>query len=178
MRKIAASRQTNNKFNELTKDINSPNIPANKLNREIINRIETFLTNVNGKPLQNERLKFEYNFMGTYQRKFRKGNAREISFDTRNYRRVQYNELLERLFLELMSRANGMDSWYIKYHVKGENELQYQILSPLNKGKLEEYIDIYLNKESEVLEDSFFFFDAIPVDLESIKVIDYPKYRD
>jgi hypothetical protein len=33
LRRIAANRRTNNEFNELTKDINMPNIQANKLNR-------------------------------------------------------------------------------------------------------------------------------------------------
>jgi hypothetical protein len=76
-----------------------------------------------------------------------------------------------------MSHANYTDSWYIEYHVKGVNISRYQILSPLKEGKLEEYIDIYLNNESDVLERSYFFFDAIPADIESIKVIDNIKYR-
>jgi hypothetical protein len=62
-----------------------------------------------------------------------------------------------------MSRANYMDSWYIEYNIKGENEPRYQILSPLNEGKLEESIDVYLNNESDVLYGSSFFFDAIPL---------------
>jgi hypothetical protein len=32
MKRIAANRRTNKEFNELTKDINMPNIRANKLN--------------------------------------------------------------------------------------------------------------------------------------------------
>jgi hypothetical protein len=75
-----------------------------------------------------------------------------------------------------MSRANYTDSWYIEYHVKDENEPRYQILLPLNEGKLEEYIDIYLNNESDALDGSHFFFDDIPADLESIKVIGNTKY--
>jgi hypothetical protein len=62
--------------------------------------------------------------------------------------------------------------------VKGEYELRYQILSPLNEGKLEEYIDIYLNNESDVLEGSYFFFESIPADIESNQVIDNTKYMD
>jgi hypothetical protein len=77
-----------------------------------------------------------------------------------------------------MAGANYTDSWYIEYHVKGENEPRYQILSPLNEGKLEEYIDFYLNNESEILERSYFFFDAIPADIESNKVIDNTKYPE
>jgi hypothetical protein len=76
-----------------------------------------------------------------------------------------------------MSRATYTDSWYIEYHVKCENEPRYQILSQLNEGKLEEYIDIYLNNQSDVLDGSYFFFDAIPADIEYIKVIDNTKYR-
>jgi hypothetical protein len=76
-----------------------------------------------------------------------------------------------------MARANYTDSWYIKYNIKGENEPRYQVLSPLNEGKLEEYIDTYLNNESDVLSGSYFFFDAVPADIESIKVIDNTKYR-
>jgi hypothetical protein len=33
MKRIAANIRTNNEFNELTRNINMPNIPANKLNR-------------------------------------------------------------------------------------------------------------------------------------------------
>jgi hypothetical protein len=76
-----------------------------------------------------------------------------------------------------MSGANYTDSWYIEYHVKGENEHRYQILSPLNEGNLEEYIDIYLNNEVDILYGFYFFFDAVPADIESIKVIDHIKYR-
>jgi hypothetical protein len=50
MRKIAGNRRTNNEFNELTKDINMPNIPTTKsnkhttkLNKQTINSIDTFL---------------------------------------------------------------------------------------------------------------------------------------
>jgi hypothetical protein len=71
-----------------------------------------------------------------------------------------------------MSRANYTDSWYIEYNIKGENEPRYHVLSPLNEGKLEEYIDTYLNNEVDVLAGSYFFFDAVPADIESIKVID------
>jgi hypothetical protein len=75
-----------------------------------------------------------------------------------------------------MSRANYTYSWYIEYYIKGENEPRYQVLSPLNEGKLEEYIDTYLNNEVETLAGSYFFY-AIPADIESIKVIDNIKYR-
>jgi hypothetical protein len=92
-------------------------------------------------------------------------------------KRAQFKELLEKLLLGLMSRANYTDSWYIEYNVKGENETRYQILSPLTENKLGEYIDLYLNNETEVLDGSYFFFDAIPTNIESIKVIDHTKYR-
>jgi hypothetical protein len=177
MKRIAANRRANNEFNELTKDINIPNIQANKLNRQTINKIDTFLKNVNGTILNNERLVFDNNIVGTYQRKFRKENVHEIIFDTHNYRRPQFKELLERLLLGLMSRANYTDSWYIEYNIKGENEPRYQMLSSLNEGKLEDYIDTYLNNEIDTLSGSYFFFDAVPADLESIKVIDNTKYR-
>jgi hypothetical protein len=39
------------------------------------------LKNVNGIPFNNERLVFDNNIEGTYQRKFKKENAREIIFD-------------------------------------------------------------------------------------------------
>jgi hypothetical protein len=176
-KRIAANRRTNNEFNELTRDIKIPNIPSNKLNRQTINKIDTFLKNVNGIPLNNERLVFDNNIVGAYQRKFKKENAREIIFDTHNYRRAQFKELLERLLLGLLFHANYTDSWYIEYYIKGENEPRYQVLSPLNEGKLEEYIDIYLNNESDVLVGSYFFFDAVPADIESIKVLDNTKYH-
>jgi hypothetical protein len=143
MKRIAANRRTNNEFNELTRNINMPNIPVNKLNRQTINRIDNFLKNVNGIPLNNERLVFDSNIVGTYQRKFKKENAREIIFYTQGYRRDQFKELLERLLLGLMFRANYTESWYIEYNIKGESEPRYQVLSPLNENKLEEYIDTY-----------------------------------
>jgi adenylate kinase family enzyme len=109
MRRIAAHRRTNNEFNELTRNINMTNIPTNKRNRQTINKIDTFLNNENGNPLQNERLVFDNNIDGTYQRQFRKENAREIIFDTYNYRRHQFKELLEKLLVGLMSRSNYTD---------------------------------------------------------------------
>jgi hypothetical protein len=60
-----------------------------------------------------------------------------------------------------MISSNYADSWFIEYHVKGENEPRYKILSPLNQDKLEEYIDIYFNNESDVITGSYFFFDDI-----------------
>jgi hypothetical protein len=176
MKRIAANRRTNREFEELTRDINMPNIRANQLNRKITDKIETFLKGVNGNPLQNEKLVFDNNIVGTYQHKFIKENAGEISFDTSNFRRPQFKELLEKLLLELMNHANYTDSWYIEYSIRGENKLRYQILSRLNENKLEEYIVLYLNNELEALAGSYFFFDAIPADMESIRVIDNTKY--
>jgi hypothetical protein len=161
----------NNEFNELSKDINMPNIQVNKLNKQTINIIDTFLKNVNFNPLNNERLVFDNNIVGIYQGKFKK-NAREIIFDARNYRRAQFKELFERLLLGLLYPVNYSDSWYIKYYIKGENEPRYQILSPLKEANLEEYIDTYLNNETEALAGSYFFFDAIPAEIERIKGID------
>jgi hypothetical protein len=37
IKRIAANRRTNNECNELTKDINMPNIRANQLNRQTAN---------------------------------------------------------------------------------------------------------------------------------------------
>jgi hypothetical protein len=68
-----------------------------------------------------------------------------------------------------MSRTNYAHSWYIEYYIKGENEPRYQVLSPLNEDKLEEYIDTYLHNEVEGLAGSYLFFDAVPADIESIK---------
>jgi hypothetical protein len=76
-----------------------------------------------------------------------------------------------------MSHANYMDSWYIENYIKGENEPRYQILSPLNESKLEEYIDTYFNNEAKTLASSYFFFDAVPADIESIRIIDNIKHR-
>jgi hypothetical protein len=151
MKRIAGNRHTNNEFNELTKDIYMPNIQANKFNKQTINKIDMFLKNINGTSLNKERLVFDNNIVGTYQRKFNKENASEIIFDTHNYRRNQFKELLERLLLGLLSRANYTDSWYIEYSIKGENEPRYQVLSPLNENKLEEYIDTYLKNGKMII---------------------------
>jgi hypothetical protein len=60
---------------------------------------------------------------------------------------------------------------------KDGNEYLQQKISEQNEGKLEEYIDLYLNNETETLAGSYFFFDAVPADIESIKVIDNTKYQ-
>jgi hypothetical protein len=78
MRRIVANRRTNNEFNQLTRNINMPNSRGNQLNRQTINKRDMFLKNVNGNPLQNERMVSDDNIIGTYQRKFRKENAHEI----------------------------------------------------------------------------------------------------
>jgi hypothetical protein len=41
-----------------------------------------------------------------------------------------------------------------------------------------DYIDMKRNEESEVFEGSYLFFDFIPADIESIRVIDNTKYQD
>jgi hypothetical protein len=130
MKRIAANRRTNREFEELTRDINMPNIRPNQLNRKITDKIEILLKGVNVNPLQNEKLVFDDNIVGTYQHKFKKENSREISFDTSNFRRLQFKELLEKLLLGLMNHANYTDSWYIEYNIRGENEPRYKILSP------------------------------------------------
>jgi hypothetical protein len=63
MKRITDNRRTNNEF---TKDISMPNIQANKLNRQTINKIDTFLKNVNGILLNHERLVFDNHIIGTY----------------------------------------------------------------------------------------------------------------
>jgi hypothetical protein len=104
--------------------------------------------------LQNERLWFDCNIIGTYQIKFKNENASEITFEIQNYTRHQFKELLEKLLWGLIAQSNYTDSWYIEYYIKNENEPRFQILSSLNECKLEDYIDIYLNNESDVLEGS------------------------
>jgi hypothetical protein len=49
--------------------------------------------------------------MGTYQRKCKKENSREITFDTRHYRRAEFKELLGKLLLSFMAHANYTHSW-------------------------------------------------------------------
>jgi hypothetical protein len=49
-------------------------------------------------------------------------------------------------------RTNDKDSWHIEYHAKDENELRYQILLMVNEYKLENFNDMYLNKENEIFE--------------------------
>jgi hypothetical protein len=66
MKRIAANRRANREFEELIRDINMPNIRANQLNRKITDKIEAFLKGVNGNPLQNEKLVFDDNIVGTY----------------------------------------------------------------------------------------------------------------
>jgi hypothetical protein len=65
---------------------------VNKLKRNTINKIATFIKKVNYDPLQTKRLVFDDNIVGTYQRKFKKENACEITFDTHNNRRAQFKE--------------------------------------------------------------------------------------
>jgi hypothetical protein len=88
----------------------------------------------------------------------------------------QFNQFVEKLLLGIISCPYYSDTWYIEYHVKGENEIRDQILSPLNEGKLDEYIDIYLTNESDILDGSYFFVYASPADIESNKAIYNTKY--
>jgi hypothetical protein len=76
-----------------------------------------------------------------------------------------------------MSKTNLGDSWYIEYSVKGEDEPRYQILSPMNEDKLLMYIDTYLTNEQYYIDGSYNFFDVLPLDIESIKVIDNTRYQ-
>jgi hypothetical protein len=44
--------------------------------------------------------------------------------------------------------------------MKEDNESRYQVLSTINKIKLKEYINNYLEEEQEILDALYFFFDA------------------
>jgi hypothetical protein len=46
----------------------------------------------------------------------------------------------------------------------------------MNEEKLKQYIDTYLVQEQDVLDGSYFFFDVLPADIESIKVVDNTRY--
>jgi hypothetical protein len=45
------------------------------------------------------------------------------------------------------------------------------------RGQVKLYIDTYLVQEQDILDGSDFFFDALPADIESIKVIDNTTYN-
>jgi hypothetical protein len=64
------------------------------------------------------------------------------------------------------------DSWYTEYKIKNENELRYQALPQMNEDKLKQHIDIYSVQMHDILDGSYFFFDALFADIESIRVID------
>jgi hypothetical protein len=67
----------------------------------------------------------------------------------------------------------------LEYRIKNEEEPRYQILSPMNEDKLKIYIDTYLSSsDSEYIDGSYNFFDVIPSDIESIKIVDNTKYSD
>jgi hypothetical protein len=74
------------------------------------------------------------------------------------------------LLLRLLKKAKLADSWYIEYKVKDENEPRYQVLSPMSKYKLKQYIHIFLVQEQNIQDVSYFFFDALSADIESIKL--------
>jgi hypothetical protein len=42
----------------------------------------------------------------------------------------------------------------------------------LTRTNVKQYIDTYLVQEQEILDDSYFFFDFLPADIELIRVID------
>jgi hypothetical protein len=84
---------------------------------------------------------------------------------------------MEKLLLGLIIPANNIDSWSSEYYIKNEREPRYQILSLPNEGNLEEYLDVYLDNVTEILEGSYFFFVSIPTDTEYIRVIDNINYK-
>jgi hypothetical protein len=132
MRRIAANRRMNNEFNELTRNINMPNVPANKLYRQTINKIDTFLKSVNGNPLQNEKLIFDNNITGTYQLKFTKENARELMFDTSRYRRNLFKELFyQKTRNDLLDQAHRT-SMEIGHFKSDNSALENDVLTQLN----------------------------------------------
>jgi hypothetical protein len=47
----------------------------------------------------------------------------------------------------------------------------------MNEGKLFMYIQKYLRNEQEYIDGSDNFFDAIPSEIENIKIIDNTKYE-
>jgi hypothetical protein len=46
----------------------------------------------------------------------------------------------------------------------------------MNVDKLKKPIDTYLVQDQDILDGSYFFFDALPSDIESIKVVDNTRY--
>jgi hypothetical protein len=76
-----------------------------------------------------------------------------------------------------MGKTHLGDSWYIEYNIKDEDEPRYQILSPLNEDKLLMYINTYLKNEQYYIDGFYNFFDFLPLDIESIKIIDNTRYE-
>jgi hypothetical protein len=48
----------------------------------------------------------------------------------------------------------------------------------MNEDKFRQYINTYLVQEQYILDGSYFFFDALPADIESSRVIDNTRYND
>jgi hypothetical protein len=100
-----------------------------------------------------------------------------LSTQTFHFTYSQFKELLEKIFLGLLKKAKRGDSLYLEYIAKEENELRYQVLSPMNEDKLKQYIDIHLVQEQDLPGGSNFFFDAFPDDIESIRIIENTRYN-
>jgi hypothetical protein len=148
------------------------------LSKNVIRNIDKFLNTIDGKKLDNEKLIYNQDIIGS--RKFSKINAREFEINTNHYTQNQSQELFERLLLGLMNISHLGDSCYIEYKIKDEDEPRYQVLSPMNEDKLKIYIETYLNSGDGLLyiDGSYNFFDVIPSEIESIKIVDNNKYFD
>jgi hypothetical protein len=131
---VFKARNANKEYNDLTSNINIPDTPkkvqTKHLSNNVIRNIDKFLNTIDGKKLDNEKLRYNKDITGT--QKFSKINAREFEINTNHYTQNQNKELFERLLLGVINVSHLGDSWYIEYKIKNEDEPRYQVLSPMN----------------------------------------------
>jgi hypothetical protein len=142
---ITGSRKFS-KINAREFQINTNHYPHNQ-SKELFERLLLGLINVSHLgdswyiecKIKNERIKFNKDIIGTFNRKFTKINAREFEINTSHFTHNQYKELFERLLLGLINVSHLGDTWYIEYSIKGEEDSRYQRLSSMNEDKLKIY---------------------------------------
>jgi hypothetical protein len=81
------------------------------------------------------------------------------------------------LLLDLLKKEKLEFCCYIEYKVKDENEPRYHVFPQLNEEILNQTICINLVQEKKILDEPYFFFDALPAEIESIDVIEDTRYN-
>jgi hypothetical protein len=86
--------------------------------RQSNKELNIFLNSVNRQSLANEKLIYNKAIIDPFPKNFRKKGGKEFRNSASRFNHSQFKKLLERLFLEFLTKTKLCDYWYSEYQVK------------------------------------------------------------